>query len=760
MKKIKKRKIKKIATISLLFFLLLVLSAWALKNINSNKAKDIFIAPAHASSFTDSVTALGATEATIHLTSGSYSVDSDFTIPQNITLHFDQGAAIVISNGATLAIYGNVDDCIFKIFDDQNSDLAKGVKFKEGSFTNLRAEWWGAKADNSPASSDANSNAIEKAMYAYDLTPAEDPFQNFYTGKMSPSILFLVGKYYIGRSLVMRHGVTFLGQGDSHDSQNGTVIILKDNANCNLLDHNPSMNNGYTVIKNIQFDGGVQSAVINGLNIGGGWLIRDCLIKNINGWAMYFTAVGESWIENNRIENCANGIFAYSWDMWMRNNTINFTGDYGIEAIGLGDPVEGNIIDGGSSGKKCMYYAGQGGEEAVGNTFRNCDDGIYILAGGGPILLNNTITNNRANGINFDANSNSFMVISNTITGNGGYGIRLNGGAASSQIKDNNLTGNSAGAFYFNPGNGTCSWDPQSCREYAFVENNTGVDSQNDTQQTLSSGAEPVVAYSKYWKTNNASAVTIRDFTKAPRGKEIYINFGDSNTTLKFTANPSANLVRNGDFSSASDWTFGQQWSFNGTDHAASRTAGSSGAPLEQDIGAVKDDFYEVTLTIKNYASGMVTPIVANNWTYSGMNWPVSISGNGTYTRIVKAESASTLKIYPTVDFVGEVDDISVRRVDSTLKGYNGQDKTFASGDQVRCLKGDDTYWYCDNTTEQVITEGDLNVDGKVDTTDLDILKTDFLKLTADLANPRSDINGDGQATVKDVGIMMSQWAP
>ena len=56
--------------------------------------------------------------------------------------------------------------------------------------------------------------------------------------------------------------------------------------------------------------------------------------------------------------------------------------------------------------------------------------------------------------------------------------------------------------------------------------------------------------------------------------------------------------------------------------------------------------------------------------------------------------------------------------------------------------------------------DADINQDLKVDTADLDILKTDFLKLTADLANPRSDINGDGQATIKDVGIMMSQWAP
>jgi hypothetical protein len=54
----------------------------------------------------------------------------------------------------------------------------------------------------------------------------------------------------------------------------------------------------------------------------------------------------------------------------------------------------------------------------------------------------------------------------------------------------------------------------------------------------------------------------------------------------------------------------------------------------------------------------------------------------------------------------------------------------------------------------------DINQDSKVDITDFNILKSDFLKTTANLSNPRSDINGDGQATVKDVGILMSGWSP
>lgn len=52
----------------------------------------------------------------------------------------------------------------------------------------------------------------------------------------------------------------------------------------------------------------------------------------------------------------------------------------------------------------------------------------------------------------------------------------------------------------------------------------------------------------------------------------------------------------------------------------------------------------------------------------------------------------------------------------------------------------------------------DLNEDNAVNSTDFNILKTDFQKLTASLTNPKSDIDGDGQCTVKDAGILMSGW--
>jgi len=60
----------------------------------------------------------------------------------------------------------------------------------------------------------------------------------------------------------------------------------------------------------------------------------------------------------------------------------------------------------------------------------------------------------------------------------------------------------------------------------------------------------------------------------------------------------------------------------------------------------------------------------------------------------------------------------------------------------------------------QTYDASDLNEDDSINLIDLNILKSDFLRLTANLSNLRSDINADGQVTIKDVGIMMSQWRP
>lgn len=279
---------KRIFMIGLFSFLAFFAIFSFLKIDRHGKVRNVFISPALASTFTDAISAAGSNPTTVHLSSGAYNVDSDFSIPRNITLNFDNGAVISIADGATLAIYGNIDDNTYHIFDDQNTDLTKGVKFRLGTFASLRPEWWGAIADNNQASAAGNSDAIEKAMNAYRLDPSEDPsgYANY-----TPMIQFSVGKYYLERTIKIRNNTLLQGQGDSHDPNNSSVLILKDGANCNLTDNNSGVFVAGISIINIRFDGGNQSSGYDGLYFNNAHFaygtIRGNTFVNFQGWAVY-----------------------------------------------------------------------------------------------------------------------------------------------------------------------------------------------------------------------------------------------------------------------------------------------------------------------------------------------------------------------------------------------------------------------------------------------------------------------------------------
>lgn len=709
--------------------------------------------------FMDLVNSKGTTvPAEIKLDAGSYAIDGDFTIPINVTLQFTAGATITIPSGYTLKINGNIDDSSFKIFDDQNSDLTKGVKFNGGTFSKIRPEWWGATADDNPNSADQNSAAITKAA-------------NATSGSASETVFFSIGKYYISQAIAIRQGVSLAGQGDTHSYDNTSVIRLKDGSNVPMVTTAESGASTYHRvgdIANLRFHGGNQSAIVNGIDFNNiiinSMRIRNCGFTNFNGHAIRMVVNGRTMIESNWISDCMNGMYLQTYDGWIRNNTIAFTGAYGIRIIGFDTPFQGNKIDGGSTGVACLFGGGAAFANLTGNDFEHCDYGISDDPGAsiGGMFYKNIIKNNRKNGIYSQRSLSRAHIADNTITGNGQYGIYMKGGTQETKIENNDLSGNASGAIYYSAGS-TCSFEPQSCGEYPFIENNAGIDSSVSAYPQLESSSTPNVANSKYWRTNNSSSVSINNFTRSSRGKEIFVDFGDSNTTLKFNTNLGSDLATNGNFDTSGSWTFGQSWSWSDTDKAASHAKGDNSTalfPIEQNIGASAGALYEVTMTIKNCTSGAVTPIIASSWGYGGMNDRGSLSQNGTFTRVIKADTGTVLKIYPSYDFVGEIDDIAVKKIDTALRGFGGADKKFNSGEHARCLKGPDTYWYCDDTTGGKILESDLNSDGKVDAADLAILQTDFLKTTASLANPKSDIDGDGTATLKDMGILMSQWKP
>lgn len=738
---------------------------------------------ARASTFTDSIRDLGTVNpVTKELPPGTYTVDADFAIPWNITLRFDEGAVINVANGALLVVSGTIDDCNYQIFNDSNTDPLKGVKLNVGSNANVRPEWWGAKADNNPASAGANADAIERAMRSiYSAGDPAAPFNLNATSiaKSGQEVFLSKGVYYVSRTLNLKVGASLVGQGDINNYNDVSVLRLVDNSNCTLLKiSGTEVNNTYGgEIYNVYFHGGMQAENERGINMEQNrhsFLIKQNAFSSFKDYAIYLAVnAGQEMIDGNVISNCARGIYANMFDGQIRNNNVSFTGDYGIRLAGFDSTFQGNKVSGGSTGVNCLS-AGMGvWGNAVKNELKSCEYGIVDLGSG--TVSNNVISNNRKDGI-YSSRTPQASIIGNTIINNGGYGINLLTGI-NSLIERNTLTGNAQGPIFTSAKN---NWTtPQLQLEVSHVENNTGVDDPSSIYPILGSGilgndpssSAPRVTASKHWRTNNASAKTISNFAYAPRGKEIYVDVGDSNTTFKFANGYGPERLTNGSFDTTSGWSFGlgtgYGWSYDSAKHAMHHSLGTGyGDPwdaLKQTLStaAAKDEYYEINFTVSDYQSGILTPHIGY-WGDGGGEF--TVSGNGTYTVAFRVENASTtnFQFMPTYNFVGTIDNVSVKKIDTTLRGFGSADKKFNSGDTVRCLKGADAFWYCDDAklAYNEISSADLNSDSKIDATDLGILKTDFLKLTANLANPKSDINADGQCTVKDAGIMMSGWKP
>ena len=111
----------------------------------------------------------------------------------------------------------------------------------------------------------------------------------------------------------------------------------------------------------------------------------------------------------------------------------------------------------------------------------------------------------------------------------------------------------------------------------------------------------------------------------------------------------SANLVTNGDFSSATGWTAGAGWAIG----SGVATATASSADLSTDIGAVATRWYVVTFTVTRTA-GSLTVIASGTATTTP-----TISASGTYTLYILASGAGSTLIFRGSGFSGTIDNVS-----------------------------------------------------------------------------------------------------
>ena len=134
-----------------------------------------------------------------------------------------------------------------------------------------------------------------------------------------------------------------------------------------------------------------------------------------------------------------------------------------------------------------------------------------------------------------------------------------------------------------------------------------------------------------------------------------FSQIGNEEVTNGDFSQEGSELVTNGDFATDSNWTKGSGWTISG---GSANSDGVSGAsPIYQNIGAATvGTNYKIQLDVSNYTSG--TLVAA----YGGTS-ATSITSNGSYTFYVKATSTDANTSYLSYNFVGSVDNVSVKEV-------------------------------------------------------------------------------------------------
>ena len=142
-------------------------------------------------------------------------------------------------------------------------------------------------------------------------------------------------------------------------------------------------------------------------------------------------------------------------------------------------------------------------------------------------------------------------------------------------------------------------------------------------------------------------------------------------------------LVVNGDFATDSDWNLPSGSSISGGSLNIDGTQ-TSGININQTIASLDlTKIYKVTFTVSNYIAGNVRVKISNDAQGTDK------TANGTYTEYLSGMANKTLSIRANADFIGSIDNISVKQVDpndywSLGTGWGfGDNKAICDGTQT-----------------------------------------------------------------------------
>ena len=120
-------------------------------------------------------------------------------------------------------------------------------------------------------------------------------------------------------------------------------------------------------------------------------------------------------------------------------------------------------------------------------------------------------------------------------------------------------------------------------------------------------------------------------------------------------------IIRNGSFESSAAWTFDTGWTYDAVEKHAIKAPGTTNVLVQYNVSTdlMLNDVYRTQFRIKNYVSGTIRFCFTsglNMYTYCGE----PRSGNGLYTQVMTALANVIVRLIPSSDFEGAIDDVSI----------------------------------------------------------------------------------------------------
>ncbi len=113
-------------------------------------------------------------------------------------------------------------------------------------------------------------------------------------------------------------------------------------------------------------------------------------------------------------------------------------------------------------------------------------------------------------------------------------------------------------------------------------------------------------------------------------------------------------FVLNGAFATDTAWTKGTGWTIAaGVASSDGTQAGDADLTQTPAVALIPGEFYEVIFTVSNYSAGNVTAVV-------GATEGTDRAANGTFTETIKAGAVGDIDIRADLNFVGDIDNVSV----------------------------------------------------------------------------------------------------